>query len=244
MTALIRLLLIDDNKSDRALVLRELHREFSQLQVQEIISSGEFNRAIALGDFDAVITDFQLRWATGLDVLETIRQRYPRMPVIMFTNTGTEEIAVEAMKLGLDDYILKAPNRYIRVPASVRAAIDRAAAQHKAELLEIRFRNLLEQLRVGVFRANEAGELLECNAAFLGLLGVDSIEQAQTLLPLDFLIHPFQVERSLATEPHKQEIQLQRGDGQGMRATITTTLTRINGTTLVDGILEEVIESR
>nr|WP_268890173.1 ATP-binding protein [Gloeocapsopsis dulcis] len=65
-----RLLLIDDNKSDRTLVLRELQREFSQLDVQEIISSGEFNLAIVAGEFDAVITDFQLRWATGLDVLQ------------------------------------------------------------------------------------------------------------------------------------------------------------------------------
>jgi len=236
----IRLLLIDDNKSDRALVLRELQREFSQLDVQEIISSGEFNLAIAAGEFNAVITDFQLRWATGLDVLQAIKQRYPRCPVIMFTNTGTEEIAVEAMKLGLDDYIIKDPNRYVRVPASVRVALDRFATQQQAELLEIRYRKLLEQLKIGVFRVNEAGELLECNPTFCTLLGVDSIEQSRTLLPSHFFTNTLQIINSPASQPQKQEIDLQRGDGQQIRVLLTSIMTQVDRTIVIDGLLEEV----
>ncbi|NJL20415.1 MAG: response regulator [Leptolyngbyaceae cyanobacterium SM1_3_5] len=150
MTAL-RILVIDDNPSDRVLVIRELQRHFDQPQIREIYSSGDLTRAIAQGEFDAVVTDFQLRWTTGIDVLQLIKSRYPRCPVVMFTNTGTEEIAVEAMKIGLDDYILKIPSRYARVPIALAAAIDRTQAQIKAELQEIRFRNLLERLKIGVF---------------------------------------------------------------------------------------------
>lgn len=234
----IRLLLIDDNKSDRALVLRELQREFADLEVQEIISSGDFNQAIAAGNFDAVVTDFQLRWTTGLDILQTVKSRYPHCPVIMFTNTGTEEIAVEAMKLGLDDYIIKESNRYVRVPISVRVAIDRTAAQHQAALLEIRFRTLLEQLTIGVFRVNEGGELMECNPAFLTLLGANSIDQARTLLPPALFVSALQNFGESSTRPEKQEISLQRGDGRQISVLLITIVTQLDGTTIIDGLLE------
>lgn len=239
MTQPIRLLLIDDNRSDRLLVLRELQREFDQLQVQEIISSGELNRALREGNFDAVITDFQLRWTTGLEILQTIKAQDPDCPVIMFTNTGTEEIAVEAMKLGLDDYIIKEPNRYMRVPASVRVAIDRSTTRQRAELLEIRFRALLERLRIGVFRVNEAGELLECNPAFLTLLGAESIDQAQSLLRSGNFPSTAQNSLQSASQPEKQELLLQRGDGQQIRVLLTLIVTQTGSTTVLDGLLEE-----
>ncbi|MBD2026162.1 response regulator [Leptolyngbya sp. FACHB-711] len=239
MTQPIQLLLIDDNRSDRLLVLRELQREFEQLNVQEIISSGEFNRAVRQGDFDAVITDFQLRWTTGLEILEAIKERYPDCPVIMFTNTGTEEIAVEAMKLGLDDYILKEPNRYVRVPSAVRAAIERAITKKQAALLEIRFRALLEKLKIGVFRVSEAYELLECNPAFLTLLGVESIDQARSLLRFSFFSSLIQ--SASTAEIEKQELDLQRGDGQHIKVLLTMIVTRAGNTTVIDGILEESI---
>ncbi len=239
MTQPIQLLLIDDNRSDRLLVLRELQREFEQLNVQEIISSGEFNRAIRQGGFDAVVTDFQLRWTTGLEILEAIKERYPDCPVIMFTNTGTEEIAVEAMKLGLDDYILKEPNRYVRVPSSVRAGIERAIAKKQAALLEIRFRALLEKLKIGVFRVSEAHELLECNPAFLTLLGVESIDQARSLLR--FSLFSSLIQSASTAEIEKQELDLQRGDGQHIKVLLTMIVTRAGNTTVTDGILEESI---
>ncbi|WP_445250726.1 hypothetical protein [Microcoleus sp. OTE_8_concoct_300] len=46
----------------------------------------------------------------------------------MFTNTGNEEIAVEAMKSGLDDYIIKSPKHCVRLGVAVRAVLDRVAA--------------------------------------------------------------------------------------------------------------------
>jgi PAS domain-containing protein len=157
----------------------------------------------------------------------------------MFTNTGTEEIAVEAMKLGLDDYILKEPNRYVRVPSSVRAGIERAIAKKQAALLEIRFRALLEKLKIGVFRVSEAHELLECNPAFLTLLGVESIDQARSLLR--FSLFSSLIQSASTAEIEKQELDLQRGDGQHIKVLLTMIVTRAGNTTVIDGILEESI---
>jgi PAS domain S-box-containing protein len=125
MDSPLRLLLIDDNPDDRALTVRELKREF-EIQAQEIIDAEGFARALKRGDFDIAITDYQLRWSNGLEILGKIKSRYPDCPVIMFTGTGNEEIAVEAMKHGLDDYVVKSPKHFIRLPAAINAAIKRA----------------------------------------------------------------------------------------------------------------------
>jgi DNA-binding NtrC family response regulator len=129
----LRILLIDDNPGDRALAIRALKQTFSNLQVQEVLNQGGLNRAIREKDFDLVITDFQIRWTTGLDVLLAIKERDPTLPVIMFTNTGTEEIAVEAMKLGLDDYILKRSDAYNRLPAAVSRSLENARIRAELE---------------------------------------------------------------------------------------------------------------
>ena len=110
-----RLLLIDDNPDDRALTIRELKKEF-EIQVKEIADAEGFADALEEGNFDLVITDYQLIWGNGLEILGQIKARYPDCTVIMFTGTGSEEIAVEAMKNGLDDYVIKSPRHLKRLP--------------------------------------------------------------------------------------------------------------------------------
>lgn len=244
MTSPLRILLIDDNRSDRALVLRELQREFDLLDVQEITSSGELNRAIAAGNFDAVVTDFELRWTTGLDILEMVKQRYPSCPVVMFTNTGTEEVAVEAMKLGLDDYIIKEPNRYIRVPIAVRNALERREMQQRAALLEIRLQGLLNQVKIGIFRSGTDGALIEANRAFLELLGVQTLAQANAMNWFDMQACCKQLMHLSPPQQQEREVNLQKSDGAQFWALLTTTLNTVEEVTVVDGLLEDISDRK
>ncbi len=152
-------LIIDDSPTDRLLVIRELERQFTELRVTEIINTKSLERAIAEGGFDAVITDYQLGWSDGISVLRQLKSRYPDCPVVMFTNSGNEEIAVEAMKSGLDDYIIKAPGRYMRVPPAVRLALERAELRQRAKRLEQERSLLLAQEREARKEAEEANRL-------------------------------------------------------------------------------------
>jgi signal transduction histidine kinase len=129
----LRLLLIDDNPDDRLLAHRALSREIPDLEIREIGSRAALEAALAAGDFDTVVTDYQLKWWDGLSVLREVKVRCPGCVVLMFTNTGSEEVAVEAMKAGLDDYVLKLPGRYARLPIALRAALDRAALRRELE---------------------------------------------------------------------------------------------------------------
>lgn len=120
-----RILIVDDNPDDRTLVAREVCRAFPWLETIEAGGREEFERALESAEFDLVITDYQLRWSDGLKVLRAVKEMSPDCPVIMFTGTGTQEIAVEAMKQGLDDYLIKSPAHYVRLPPSVGAAFQR-----------------------------------------------------------------------------------------------------------------------
>ncbi|MBD3884605.1 response regulator [Phormidium tenue FACHB-886] len=244
MTQPLRVLLIDDNPSDRALILQELQREFSQLQVQEIVDAIDFEQAMVSDNFDAVVTDYQLRWSNGLEVLRTVKALYPQRPVVMFTSTGTEEIAVEALQSGLDDYVLKEPNRYIRVPAAIRLALDRVETQRQAILLNIRLRDLLSQLQIGIFRSRPNGTLIESNPAFLKILGAGSLAQVNELNLLNTHDCYIQLAGLPPFQRQVQELQLQQSDGTHFWALLTTTLNTIEGITVVDGLLEDITDRK
>lgn len=244
MTQSLRVLIIDDNKSDRALIIRELRREFKQLQVKEIIDAQEFAQAIINDAFDAVVTDYQLGWSNGLEMLRTVKTHYPLCPVIMFTNTGTEEIAVEALQSGLDDYVLKEPNHYIRVPAAIRIALERIETQRQAALLEIRLRGLLNQVKVGIFRSKPDGTIVESNRAFLELLGVESLDRANEMNLLDTRECFVRLANLPPPQQQEQELQLQRSSGTQLWVLLTITLNTVEGVPVVDGLLEDITERK
>ena len=236
----LRILVIDDSPSDRLLAIRELKREFPELQAEEIKEASGLAQAVEQGNFDLVITDYQLRWTNGIEILRSIKEIYPHCPVIMFTNTGSEEIAVEAMKSGLDDYVLKSPNRYFRLSPAVRVALERAENQRRAARLEIRLQSLLNQLNVGIFRSTLDGQLLESNPAFLNLLGVNSLAQAQTRNLLNQQEFDWQLQDSSLPQRQEREVRLRRADGTFIWTLLNITLNTIDGETIVEGLIEDI----
>jgi signal transduction histidine kinase len=161
MSQTLRILLIDDNPDDRLLAARQLSRAFSDLQIQEIGEINALNQALEVGGFDVVVTDYQLLWSDGLTVLRAVKERYPDCPVVMFTNTGSEEIAVEAMKAGLSDYVLKLPKYYSRLPAAVQLALERAETQRRSARLEAHRQALSEVSRAFAEKIPEFQAVLE-----------------------------------------------------------------------------------
>jgi signal transduction histidine kinase/DNA-binding response OmpR family regulator len=123
-----RVLIVDDNPDDRMLVERELRGALPGMLLVEVRTPDELDAALHAG-FDAAITDYQLQWATGLDVFRRLHAKCPDCPVIMFTASGSEEIAVAALKEGLADYITKTPQHYPRIPYALHAALEGARAR-------------------------------------------------------------------------------------------------------------------
>lgn len=242
MTEVLRILLVDDNSGDRALTSRALGQAFPQAEIQEVLNEQELSQWMEAGGFAIVITDYQLQWTTGLEVLRRVKSYCPNCPVVMFTGSGNEEIAVEAMKAGLDDYVLKLPNRYSYLATVVQVVLERSEARRQAKLREIQLQGLLDRLTVGVFRTNITGELLESNAAFLELLGVESLEQAQPLLQ-SLNLPEKSAELAQTAAPYQRvewEVQLQQADETRLWALMNLVLSQIEEETTIDGLLENI----
>lgn len=123
----MRILVVDDNPDDRALELREISAVFPEAQVVEVTEPEGLEAALQYGPPDLVVTDLDIRWTSGRDVLFAVKARYPACPVVMFTGTGDETTAVELMKAGLDDYVVKSPRQLPRLRISLRNAVEMAA---------------------------------------------------------------------------------------------------------------------
>ncbi|HEY3784430.1 MAG TPA: ATP-binding protein [Steroidobacteraceae bacterium] len=241
----LHVLLLDDNPHDRELTLRELRKEYPGLSAIEPLDEGDFRRALSSGEFEIAITDYNLRWSNGVDIVRAVKTARPQCPVIMFTATGTQEVAVEAMKAGLDDYVIKSAKHYIRLAVAVRSCLDRAEIRLRALRSETRLQTLLDRLNVGVLRLTIDGQVVDANRACKALMerfdGDPESSAAHALLAAVREVFPRLRARNDAAE---REIELVARDGQSVCVYLSLLRVRVNGHDAIDVLVEDVTKMR
>jgi diguanylate cyclase (GGDEF)-like protein len=123
----IRVLHVEDSPFDRDLVRDALEHAETAFALTSARNRKEFEAALQAGSFDCVLTDFNILGYTGLQVFDAVRTVRPALPVVILTGTGSEELAVAAMKRGVADYILKTPQHILRLPLTLRHIVEQAA---------------------------------------------------------------------------------------------------------------------
>jgi len=183
MTDAIRILYVDDYPLDRALVRDALGSSSRKFVLLEASTEQEFKELMEQGNFDLVLTDFNILGFTGLQVLERIQSTYPEIPVIMVTGTGSEEIAAEAIKRGAADYVIKTPHYIQRLPHTIQNALaNQVLQQQRREALqqlrknEQRYRELVENLNEGIWGIDNESKTNFVNPAMAEILGY-SVEE-------------------------------------------------------------------
>jgi PAS domain S-box-containing protein len=246
----LRVLLVDDSADDRALALRALSKEFPGLVPHEAASAADLDRALRGEPFDLVIGDYALGWTTGLEVLRSVRARWPHAPVVMLTGTGSEEIAVDGLKAGLDDYVLKSPKGLARLALAVRGAIEQAGRRRRSEQLASRLHGILNRLSVGVYRTSLDGRILEASPGVAHLLGRRTVDDLRSLNVTETFVRREDRERIVAALKEKGQIrkfeaQLRRADGSTLWAAFTESLiVTEDGEVAIEGLMEDVSERR
>jgi PAS domain S-box-containing protein len=231
----LKILLIDDNPHDRQRLERELAVCFPSIAVQSVRSTEELDAALTAGDFDIAVTDFQLRWAVGTDVLRQLKARWPARPVIMFTASGTEEVAVEAMKEGLDDYITKTEKHFARVPYAVKASLERATHRKAFEKTSIslreseaRFRHMAETMPQILYWTDVDGNVQYTNdrwRSYTGFVGHSPDILDQIIPPEDReRIVTRWTECRVAGTPFEAEFRMRRKSDGALRWFLTRAL--------------------
>src|SRR4051794_37304444 len=130
MTTPLRLLLVEDSDDDMELLLRELRRGAYEPDCTRVQTPGDFLSALDRRDWDIVISDFSMPAFSGLQALDLLKQKALDVPFILISGTVGEETAVECMKAGAHDYLMKA-NLTRLVPAVARELREAAERRQR-----------------------------------------------------------------------------------------------------------------
>ena len=131
----IRILLVEDDKVDQMVVERLVRDKGLPYDLKTALSVTEGIEQINKFKFDVILLDYQLGDGTGMDLLKEIKDT----PVIFVTGSGSEEIAVQAMRDGAYDYLIKDPDRnyLIVLPSTVQNVLARKRVEEeRAKLIK------------------------------------------------------------------------------------------------------------
>jgi len=103
----LRLLIIEDNPDDEALVLLAIRKGGFNVEHVRVDNRDDLLTALKNRDWDIVLSDYQMPEFNGLAALKIVKQRNMDLPFIVGSGTIGEEVAVEAMRSGAQDYLMK-----------------------------------------------------------------------------------------------------------------------------------------
>jgi two-component system cell cycle sensor histidine kinase/response regulator CckA len=140
------ILVVDDNDVDRELIRRFLGGQFS---TSEASTAEQAFDTLTRQEVDCIVLDYRLPDADGLQILDRLPADRP--PVVVLTGQGGEQIAVEAMKRGADDYLAKAGLDGVSLRRAIEHAIDKAILKHEVARRDAQIRMMLDQLPATVW---------------------------------------------------------------------------------------------
>jgi PAS domain S-box-containing protein len=189
----IRVLHVDDDPDFVAVAADSLEAADDRISVETATSARGGLDRLAEDGFDAVVSDYDMPAMNGIELLDAIRETNPDLPFILFTGKGSEEVASEAISMGVTDYLQKSfgVEVYELLANRIENAVSEYRAKRQAAESERRVRELTEATNdiLWEFTA-DLSELLVINSAYEDIWGRSVADLREN--PHDFLngIHP------------------------------------------------------
>ncbi|HWP59396.1 MAG TPA: EAL domain-containing protein [Candidatus Acidoferrales bacterium] len=193
MSSPLRLLLIEDVATDAELVCHELRKAKIDFRWRRVETKEAFLNELEAFAPHAILADYHLPRFNAMEALRLLKQRKLDIPFILVTGSQSEEVAVECMREGADDYILKTSLK--RLPSALLNALRKHEAEQEKERAEAELRRREEQYRLITENTQDlicmldpAGTLTYVSPSARALLGYES----QSLVGTSCLelIHP------------------------------------------------------
>src|SRR6266702_3187858 len=230
MTEPLRILLAEDSESDAELIQRELKRGGLDFQSRRVQSEADFRRELDEFQPHLVISDFSMPQFNGPKALAIARESRADIPFIFISGTIGENVAVDMMKAGADDYVMK--NNLARLLPALKRELREAEVRRGRRLAEER----LKESEAGLHRAQLMAKIAHVITGSDGsferwsetlprLIGVESAQMPRSTREWLDLLHPDDRERFRATAIEAAragtrrdvEYRLRRADGAWSR---------------------------
>jgi len=175
-SAPVRVLHLEDSEPDAELIAIKLADEYPECRIQHAASRQQYENALESGNFDLILSDYTLQGYDGLSALQLARTRCPDKPFIFLSGTIGEERAIEALKSGATDYVIK--DRQSRLVPAMRQAVARAEEEQRLRQTEEalqqnreRFRQIAENVADLIAMVDLSGRSVYCNPAYWATVG-------------------------------------------------------------------------
>ncbi|MFA5405684.1 MAG: response regulator [Ignavibacteria bacterium] len=179
MSKKIKILLAEDNINDVKLLEKEFKKGKLNYEILTVDNENNFRKALSEYNPDIILSDYSMPVFDGMSALKIRIEVSPLIPFIIVTGSINENTAVECLKAGADDYVIK--EHINRINSSIKSAlrtydlnIEKEKAQKALIESEKKYRTLIENLAVGVYQITPDGRILEINPAFRKIIGYDN----------------------------------------------------------------------
>nr|WP_319540269.1 PAS domain S-box protein [uncultured Methanospirillum sp.] len=174
--AKISVLYVDDERDllDLGKIFLERSGEF---RVDTRTSATETLKLSSLGEYDAIVSDYQMPDMNGIDFLQEIRRTHRDMPFILFTGRGREEVVIQAINKGADFYIQKGGDpiaQFAELGHKIREAVGRRLIEQMLRETEKKFSDIIAFLPDPTFAIDQSGRIIAWNRALEEFTGVPS----------------------------------------------------------------------
>lgn len=177
MEKIIRLLIVEDIPTDAELVKYELNKSGMQFDIRIVEHEQDYINQIRSFDPELILSDYNLPLFDGMKALTLREELAPNTPFILVTGTNNEETAVECMKAGADDYILK--DNLTRLSPAIKSAFrkkeiirSRNEAEEKLKILSL----AVEQNPASIVITSIDGTIQYVNPKFTRITGYSAEE--------------------------------------------------------------------
>ncbi len=212
----LRILNLEDSPLDVELIRANLAEAGIACEVLRVQTRDDFCAALEKDRFDLILSDYSLPSFDGLSALEIARETYPKVPFILVSGAIGEERAIEALKSGATDYVLK--HRLERLVPAVRRAMreaeeqaERRKAQEALRESEERYRLLVESVKdYAIFMVSTDGRVANWNAGAERIFGYREEEIIGE--PFSVIFTPGDVRRGAPEQELAQAMDEGRGE--------------------------------
>ena len=232
MSEPIHVLHVDDDPDFVELAATFLEREDERFAVETATSVAAGLDRLAELSVDCIVSDYDMPGRNGIEFLETVREEHPKLPFVLFTGRGSEDIASRAISAGVTEYLQKGrgTDQYTVLANRITNGVRAFRAETAVDRSEERYHNLVDTAPIPIIVFGRDRELVYSNDAAVDFFRAEDPAALEGRTVTDFL-HPGDRELALTrferlieeAEPLPgTEFRLVTVDGDVKRATVAT----------------------
>lgn len=186
MTDVIKVLIVEDSENDAELLMRQLRKGGYSPQCSVVETAESFKKALEYEPWDLILCDYKMPNFSAPAALKIIQEMNFDIPFLVVSGTIGEDTAVEVMKAGAHDYLMK--DKLTRLPAAVERELrDTKNRRHSKETEDLwkksedNFRHSLDESPLGVRIISTEGQTIYANQEILNIYGYESLEEFNSI---------------------------------------------------------------